>query len=208
MTEFFLASLLWKIIFCFIEKWQWREEHAMKHSLTAGDRTGNASEHMEWAVTIWLLWRCMKLHFWPVGQAQWRLTQDATYCISSHFYGWRLHIWVHHTVLSQLFHCAVRNRGIFISWNNASDCGYDEMIILSLYYFSVWVDQPINLDLTGHLTLLVKVDNAAVSLAPGTQIHSPSLSDVGLAGVGFRSTNQNTDTRKRRGKMSLTLCCS
>lgn len=57
----------------------------------------------------------------------------------------------------------------------------------------------VNLDLTRHPTLLVKVDNAAVSLAPRTQIHSSSLSDVGLAGVGFRSADQNIDTRQQEG---------
>lgn len=39
------------------------------------------------------------------------------------------------------------------------------------------------------LTLLVKVNHSAVCLAPGTQMHSSPLSDVGLAGVGFRSTD-------------------
>lgn len=41
----------------------------------------------------------------------------------------------------------------------------------------------------GELTLLVKVDHGAVCLAPGTQIHGSALSDVGLAGIGFRCTN-------------------
>lgn len=63
----------------------------------------------------------------------------------------------------------------------------------------------INLDLTRHPTLLVKVDNGAVSLAPRTQIHSSSLSDVGLAGVGFRSANQNTDTGQQKGEKNVIL---
>lgn len=65
----------------------------------------------------------------------------------------------------------------------------------------------INLVLTRHPTLLVKVDNAAVSLAPGAQVHSSSFSDFGLAGVGFWSTDQNADTtqKKERKKQSLTL---
>lgn len=64
----------------------------------------------------------------------------------------------------------------------------------------------INLDLTRHPTLLVKVDNAAVSLAPGAQVHSSSLSDVGLTGVGFRSTDQNADTRQEKRKENRTYC--
>jgi len=64
----------------------------------------------------------------------------------------------------------------------------------------------ISSDLTGHPTLFVKVDNAAVSLAPGTQVHSSSFSDVGLAGVGFRSADQHTDTRWQKGKQRLTSC--
>lgn len=39
------------------------------------------------------------------------------------------------------------------------------------------------------LTLLVKVNHSAVCLAPGTQKYSSPLSDVRLAGVGFRCTN-------------------
>lgn len=55
--------------------------------------------------------------------------------------------------------------------------------------------QSINWGLTRHPTLLVKVDNAAVSLAPGAQVDGSSFSHVGLAGVGFGGTDQNTDAR-------------
>lgn len=51
----------------------------------------------------------------------------------------------------------------------------------------------VNLDLTRHPTLLVKADNGAVILAPRAHVHSSSFSDVGLAGVGFRGTDQNVD---------------
>ncbi len=64
----------------------------------------------------------------------------------------------------------------------------------------------VNLDLTRHPTLLVKVDNAAVSLAPGAQVHSSSFSDVGLAGVGFRSADQNTDTRQQKKENKILHC--
>lgn len=48
-------------------------------------------------------------------------------------------------------------------------------------------------------TFCVKVDDAAVGLAPGTQIHSSSFDDVRLAGVGLWSANQNTETRWQKG---------
>lgn len=106
---------------------------------------------------------------------------------------------------------AVRKSGIFISWNNVNYWHYDVEKILP---FGLWIlslskisfyqrsKRPtVNLDyITRHPTFLVKVDNAAVSLAPGTQVHSSPLSDVGLAGVGFRRANQNTDTRQQKGK--------
>lgn len=63
--------------------------------------------------------------------------------------------------------------------------------------------KAVSFDLTRYPTLLVKVDNAAVSLAPGTHIHSSTLGDVRLAGVGFRSTNQNIHTRQQKGINNL-----
>lgn len=66
-------------------------------------------------------------------------------------------------------------------------------------------NKTVNLDLTRRPTLLVKVDNAAVSLAPGAQVHCSSFGDVGLAGVGFRSTDQNSDTRQQKEKQNHTL---
>lgn len=53
--------------------------------------------------------------------------------------------------------------------------------------------------LTWQPTFRVKVDDAAVGLAPGTQEHSSSFHDLRLAGVGLRSTNQNTESRRQKG---------
>ena len=64
----------------------------------------------------------------------------------------------------------------------------------------------VNLVLTRHPTLLVKVDNAAVSLAPGARVHSSSFGDVGLAGVGFWSADQNADTRQQKGRNTVLNC--
>lgn len=101
-------------------------------------------------------------------------------------------------------------------WVTNYCCDYDVGKILSLGFwilsfifhrshFSLSLRPTVNLDLTRPPTLLVKVDNVAVSLAPGAQVHSSSFSDVGLAGVGFRSADQNTDTRQQKGKQNLTL---
>lgn len=54
--------------------------------------------------------------------------------------------------------------------------------------------------------MLVKVDNGAVSLAPGAQVDSASFSDVGLAGVGFWSADQNADARQEKRQRNVTCC--
>lgn len=72
---------------------------------------------------------------------------------------------------------------------------------MSLIFICAGTKRPaVNLDLTRQPTLLVKVDNAAVSLAPRARVHSSSFGDVGLAGVGFRSADQNTDARQQKRK--------
>lgn len=88
---------------------------------------------------------------------------------------------------------------ISLPWNLNIELDFSEVTFVS-------AKRPaVNLGLTRHPTLLVKVDHAAVSLAPGAQKHSSSFSDVGLAAVGFRGADQNTDTRQQRGKQNLTL---
>lgn len=57
-------------------------------------------------------------------------------------------------------------------------------------------------------TFCVKVNDAAVGQAPVTQIHSPSFDDAGLAGVGFGSANQNTETEQKRGNHSTSAAHS
>lgn len=64
----------------------------------------------------------------------------------------------------------------------------------------------VHLDLTRHPTLLVKADNGAVILAPRAHVHSSSFSDVGLAGVGFRGTDQNVDARAAEKKILPIIC--
>lgn len=66
---------------------------------------------------------------------------------------------------------------------------------------TVWLQREISVSspLRRQPTFGVKVDHAAVGLAPRTQIHSSSFHDVGLAGVGLGSTNQNTETKQKGG---------
>lgn len=51
--------------------------------------------------------------------------------------------------------------------------------------------------------MLVKADNGAVGVAPFAGEHGSSFSDGGLAGVGFRSADQNADTSGGEEKHSL-----
>lgn len=98
------------------------------------------------------------------------------------------HVWGYGTNLSQDFNSAVKSLTVvFMSTmrvRKSQTPGYDDGTILS---FLIW-----------QFTFWVKVDDAAVAVAPGTQMHSSSLDHVWLAGVGLWSTDQNTETRRQK----------
>lgn len=52
------------------------------------------------------------------------------------------------------------------------------------------------------ISVLVEVDNCAAGLVPGTQVDGSSFSDVGLAGVGFWSSDQDTETGRVAKKLN------
>lgn len=98
------------------------------------------------------------------------------------------HVWSYGTNLSQDFNSAGKSLTV-VSWSTmrgrkSQTPAYDDGTILSF--------------LTWQFTFWVKVDDAAVAVAPRTQMHSSSLDHVWLAGVGLWSTNQNTETRQQK----------
>lgn len=141
--------------------------------------------------------RWQEPHFWPWGQTLWCLNRDATYSFSQPFLrlvrdSWLFTTWSCPDCLTvPLGKVTFLHPGTLFLTNYC--CDYDAGKIVSIGF---WIlncvgikKSTVNSSLTRHPTLLVKVDNAAVTLTPGAQVHSSSFSDVGLAGVGFRGTD-------------------
>lgn len=93
------------------------------------------------------------------------------------------------------------SRFSFVSWNTESNYVRVRKILTLGCAGAVWLQRETSVSppLRRQPTFRVKVDNAAVGLAPRTQIHSSSFHNVGLAGVGLGSTNQNTETKQKAG---------